>query len=579
MFQALIQAMSQSVIQRALVLLTLMWVLVPATAQSASGQDSAQTLQQFRNGLQCMQTVDVDCANLALNKIPSQSPYAKILSGNIAAASGDVDSALRLLLPLKSNDSLDNETAASLHASLALAYDQQGDPLRALEERTTVDRLLGQDSQLTQQREQLHTRLWQNLNAQDRATLVTMRGESRDTEMQGWIDLALAKLDQDGNAIKQWPSYYPGHPAAAGFSATLLAQLPADETKAIKPVEANATDSTSQQPGSLGLILPLSVQAYYPAADAIAQGVAAAQTLAKDQRELRLYATDGSPDNILAVYQRAIEDGVQAIIGPLTRDEISALIQQNLAQQNTFAVPTLTLNVVEANAADANGAEVNPPKLLQFGLPLEAEINQIATTAQRLGMQTANIIGGGSPLAQRLAQAFRAAWEAGGGRINLELQLAEPELPADAQARIEARPADMIFLAANSEEARSIRPALSRATPTFATSHAFSGVLHDASDDSLNAVRFLDLPWLLKPERDDFAGLKPAAADLPPGEMQRWFALGVDAYRLLGLWHAGREFGLSGLTGKIQVSAQGEVERELSSAHFSPDGVVLETMP
>lgn len=562
----MIQAMSQSVIQRALVLLTLVWLLLPAAVHAATGQDAAQNQQQqFRNGLQCLQSGDTECANLALNKIPSQSVYAKILSGQIAASTGDVDSAFRLLLPLKSNSTLDDETAASLHASLALAYDKQGDPLRALEERTTVDRLLAQGSQ---QREQLHATLWQNLSAQDRATLVAMRGEARDTDIQGWIDLALAKLDQDSNALKQWPGYYPGHPAAAGFSAAVLAQLP-DAAPASNEANTNAT-APAQQSGSLALILPLSVQAYYPAADAIAQGVTAAQAQAKDTRELRLYATDGSADNIVAVYQRAIEDGVEAVIGPLTRDEISVIVQQQAA----LPVPTLTLNVVQAGTTDA--------KLLQFGLPLDAEVDQIVSTAQRLGMQTANIIGSGSPLAGRLAQAFRAAWEAGGGRINLELQLAAPELPPDVQARIEARPADMVFLAANSDEARSIRPALSKATPTFATSHAFSGILHDPSDDSLNAVRFFDLPWLLKPEREDFASLKPAAADLPPGEMQRWFALGVDAYRLLGLWQAkpsGHEVSLSGLTGKIQVTAQGDVERALASAHFSPDGVVLEAMP
>lgn len=565
----MIQAMSQSVIQRALVLLTLVWLLAPAAAHAATGQDAVQNQQQqFRNGLHCLQSGDTDCANLALNKIPSQSVYAKILSGQIAASTGDVDSAFRLLLPLKSNSSLDDETAASLHASLALAYDKQGDPLRALEERTTVERLLAQGSTSAQQREQLHASLWQSLSAQDRATLVTMRGESRDTDIQGWIDLALAKLDQDRNALKQWPSYYPGHPAAAGFSAALLAELP-DTAPAAS--EANTvTTAETQQSGSLALILPLSVQAYYPAADAIAQGIAAAQAHAKDTRELRLYATDGSAENIAAVYQRAVEDGVEAVIGPLTRDEINVLVQQQAA----LPVPTLTLNVVQAGTTDA--------KLLQFGLPLDAEVDQIVSTAQRLGMQTANIIGSGSPLAGRLAQAFRAAWEAGGGRINLELQLTEAALPPDVQARIEARPADMVFLAANSDEARSIRPALSKATPTFATSHAFSGILQDPSDDSLNAVRFFDLPWLLKPEREDFASLKPAAADLPPGEMQRWFALGVDAYRLLGLWQSsksGHDVTLSGLTGKIQVTTQGEVERALASAHFSPDGVVLEAMP
>ncbi|MCB5188598.1 penicillin-binding protein activator [Methylobacillus caricis] len=520
-------------------------------------QNESSIESHFHDGIICLQKTDAECAKLALNLIPSQSIYAKLLAGNIAAAEKDFDTAFRLLLPLKANPTLNAEAAASLHASLAVAYDNQPDTMRSLEHRVTAERFLNTPQSLQQN----HEMIWQSLSQLPASDLVTMRGDSMDTDVQGWIDLALAAKEQDSNALSNWGKFYPGHPAALGFSEELLTRHPSPATSTTTPMA---------EPGDkIGLILPFSTEMYYPAADAIEQGFAAAQQQAGDQRELKLYATTGDKEAIVSVYQQAVSDGVKMVLGPLTRDEATALSQQP-------ELPVLTLAL---NQPTDNGQY--PATLHIYGLPLELEVAQVVQMAQRLGMQTATVVIGGNGLALRMAQAFIDKWNASGGQITLQLAAAESSSPTELQAQINANPADMIFIAANAEEARTLRPYLDAATPTFGISHLYAGIPHDASDDVLSAVRFIDMPWLLKPDAAEFSAYKNAASDLPPGEMQRWFALGVDAYNILDRLsrNPGQPFMLQGLTGKISVNSSGEITRELTSAHFSNNGLVVENSP
>lgn len=545
-------------IQRLLTLFSLIWMLLPVQAiAAATSPNTVAAETRFHEGMTCLQAQDIDCATLALNRIPSHDAYAKLLEGNIAAARQDFDTVFRLFLPLQANTELNNEAAASLHASLALAYAQEPDPLRTLEQRIAVERFLDSD----QGRAGNHEKIWAGLSQLSRADLVNMRGESPDTNIQGWIDLALAAQEPDNNALKSWAGFYPGHAASQGFSQQILSQ------RAATPAPAVAT-TAGQKDGKIGIILPFSIEAYYPAADAIEQGFAAAQSQAKDQRELAIYATDGNPAAIAGIYKQAVSDGVQAVLGPLTRDEVTRLSQHDIT------IPTLALN-------QADTAPGNSPHLYIYGLSLEVEIAQIIRLAQRLGMQTATVAAGGNHLAERMTQAFSNQWMAAGGRIVQQLAFSEASQFTEFQAKITANPADMIFLAANYEEARAIRPYLDSATPTFATSHAYDGIPHDPENEPLNAVRFLDMPWLLNPDAPEFADFKAAATDLPPGEMQRWFALGVDAYRILAhiSQNPQQAYTLQGLTGRISITAGGYINRELASGRFSTQGIELETLP
>jgi uncharacterized protein len=183
-----------------------------------------------------------------------------------------------------------------------------------------------------------------------------------------------------------------------------------------------------------------------------------------------------------------------------------------------------------------------------------------------------------SPVSSRMAQAFGEAWISEGGQIISHITINEKISLDDAKAQLATAQSDMIMLAANAEEARAIRPLLNIATPTFGFSHIYAGINHEPLDQALAAVRFIDLPWLIDESNPLFSPYRQAAADLPQGEMQRWFAIGVDAYQVLQVLSRPTKepVTIHGLTGKIIIDEKGRIARELALGSFGPDGVVLE---
>jgi len=532
------------------------------TAASAPSKTASPTAKikkspeaYFSDGLACLKRGDIACAQVALANTPSQSAYAKLLTGNIAAANQDFDSVFLLLLPLQADKTLTKEAGASLHASLALAYDNQGNTLRALEQRVAVESLLETPEAIQVNQ----SAIWQSLSAASREDLIEMRGNSLDTTIQGWVDLALTASNPSKQAYAAWHSAYPDHPA------TSIAQQLGEQYKAA--AQAPTASGTKNITGQIALILPFSAEAYYPAADAIERGFMTAQQIDKGTAEVKIYPTQGDKNEIYSIYLQALNEGAHYVVGPLTRDEVGTLLG------NRLAVPTLTLNYPETAAPLDN--------LYSYGLSADTEAAQIVKIARDLGMQSAAIVMSDDALSNRIAKSFSDAWIADGGQVKLNSSVADNNGLTALKSQIAAHPTDMIFIAANAEAARVIRPYLDIATPCFGISHIYSGIWQNSDDAPLTAVRFVDMPWLLDSTNPDFASYQLAATDLPPGEMQRWFALGADAYKLLSkiAEQPHTPFTLNGLTGKIQVSASGQISRELALGRFSKEGVVLEKKP
>jgi hypothetical protein len=83
----------------------------------------------------------------------------------------------------------------------------------------------------------------------------------------------------------------------------------------------------------------------------------------------------------------------------------------------------------------------------------------------------------------------------------------------------------------------------------------------------LNGVRFADMPWLVRPEDPALARFpRPPALD---GDLLRFYALGIDAYRIAAaLLDGERAFEVQGVTGRIAVSASGAIDRRPLAATF-----------
>lgn len=527
---------------------------VPAAIAQPAKKPQKTAEEYYLDGLACLQAEDTGCASVALAALNPASPYAKLLRTQLAAASGDFDLPLRLLIPLQAETGLLPQAYASLHATLALAYESKENLLNALEQRVKAEPFLNQPPAVTDNQ----SHIWKLLSTQAKEALIEMRGESPDPVVQGWIDLALAVNYADRKAlnIEQWRSAYPDHPA----STALLERI------AETPAEAAAAETPTFK-GKIALLLPLESPAYAAAAKAVQAGIMAAAAADGSQPEVAAYPTNGSGDGILLAYQRAMAEGAHFVIGPLTRAEVTALAAESLA------TPALALNLPD-------GTPKPQANLTLFGLSAEHEARQIARLAREQGMQSALVLAADTPLAQRMAKAFTEEWRAADGSIAAQLAIPGTDKLAELKAEASAHPADMIFLAANAAQARQARPWLDAATPTYGTSHLYDGVPKSIENADLLALHFVDAPWLVDPDNPDFAALPHENQE--SADLRRFFALGLDAYRLIPMLAthpvAGKEL-LDGASGHIFQSEGGVLLRKLPLAQFRRDGVALEPAP
>lgn len=453
-------------VQRIVAFLLLMFFLGTATLSFAetkqpvaAAPEAAQVKKQpqksaeenYLNGLDCLEANDAGCASVALAAINPVSPYAKLLRAQLAALHKDFDTPLRLLIPLQAEAGLLPQAYGSLHATLALAYEAQGNTLDALEQRVQGEPFLGKLEVVADNQ----SRIWKLLSLQAREVLVEMRGESPDPVVQGWIDLALAMTyaERKAHNIEQWRSAYPDHPA----SEALLASI-----SDMSVEEKAASQALPVFRGKIALLLPLESPLYSVAAKAVLSGLMAAHAADESKPEVVTYAT-GDAETTRLAYRRAVAEGAQFVVGPLTRDEVTALASESLD------VPTLALNQPEGDIKPQHN-------LTLFSLSAEAEARQVARLARDHGLQTALVVAADNPLAQRMAKAFVGEWQTLDGNIFKQLAIPSVEKLADFKQEAAAHPSDMIFLAAGAAQARLVRPYLDPAIPTYATSHVYDGV-------------------------------------------------------------------------------------------------------
>jgi uncharacterized protein len=305
----------------------------------------------------------------------------------------------------------------------------------------------------------------------------------------------------------------------------------------------------------IALLLPLQSAIFGSAADAVKQGFFAAANYKKQMLPVHIYSDFDENTGTVTAYRQAIANGALAVVGPLTRNGVSAL-----AAGQDIPVPTLALNIVEGQVA---------PKLYFFGMAVEAEARQVAQLAIRQGLHQAIIITTHTQLSQRLQAAFEEEWT---GSVNVMANpmssssangtdkgiLREIEYNDDASvfADISGITDTMVFLATDAERARLIRPYLANKMPVYATSQIFVGNDNILTNYDLNGIRFVDMPWLLQPDHPAVMIYLRANPPLS-ADRERLYALGIDSFRLIQLMLANKinsALPLDGVSGQILLS-------------------------
>lgn len=314
---------------------------------------------------------------------------------------------------------------------------------------------------------------------------------------------------------------------------------------------------------ALALLLPLASADFARPAEALKLGFLAAHRHGGAGLSIAIYATDASGESILSAYARAVQAGARLVIGPMTRSGVSALAASGLV-----SVPTIGLNQPE------DKSEL-PPRFYTFGLALEAEAQLVARSAFAESYRNAILVSAKSALAQRSRDAFAEAWRRLGGTIDAAYEFGPQTDFLALREALSGAAVDLIFLAGDVEQARAVRPFLNNHIAVFATSQVNSGRRDALANVDLNGMRFVDMPWLVQPDHPAVM-VYPRAQGIS-GELERFYALGIDAFRIAAaLLDKPRGLSLDGVTGKLSLYGNVVTREPVQAVFRDGTGVTLD---
>lgn len=506
-----------------------------------------------------------------------QQQYYTVNRAKLAILASHPDAALALLQDVPDS----GRHVADYRRLRAEALGLQDNYYLEARERVALDPLLAGDPAL-----QLENQfgIWQALNGLSDTELQQLRTAPPPDTLSGWMELVeltrlyLQQPDALAEVVPHWQMRYIGHPASGPFIDELLGNMRA----------------AGQPPGQVAVLLPLSGKLAGPAA-AVRDGILAAYYDTPDhlrQSTLRIYDTGTDALTVPMVYDQAVQEGAQFVIGPLRKDAVQALVQQE-----DLPVPVLALNHIEPQNAPN-------PAVFQFGLAPEDEAREVAQRAWQEGYTRAVILVPESEWSERVTTAFIDQWIQLGGfileqqryqaaeadhgpPISALLNLDSSKLRKTRLVRLLGQPleyeprrrqdVDFVFLLASAEQARLIRPQLkfyrASSVPVLSTSHVYSGRIDTGRDIDMNGLQFCDMPWLLDSD-SSWQHLKQSITGRWPSESARYgrlHALGIDAWRItpyLGQLGGGMFGNYHGVTGTLQIDSGQQVHRTLQWARF-----------
>ncbi|WP_279303994.1 penicillin-binding protein activator [Cognatiluteimonas telluris] len=320
-------------------------------------------------------------------------------------------------------------------------------------------------------------------------------------------------------------------------------------------------------PLKLAVLLPLSgdlSRAAVPVRDGLLAGYYGET---RRRPDIVFYDTTGTPAGAIASYRRAVTEGADYIVGPLGRDEVSALFREHLT------VPVLALN---------RGTVTPPPGSSSFSLAPEDD--GIAAAEYLLSHGARHVLVLADPSLQRAVAAFREHLLGRGGAITQTLMVAEA--PVDMTAALQAATTasggvDAVFLALKPAQVRALAPQLASAglaaKPRVATSQLATAD-GAAKDHALDGIAFPSEAWNV--QRIDSLPSPARAAELLPsarGPAARLFAFGHDAWLLsayLDRLATRADGSVQGATGRLRLDGFGNVVRTPEWSTHSGTGIV-----
>jgi len=504
-------------------------------------------------------------------KLPQEDEFRlSLLEAELALARNDAAGALALLVAPDDAELADR--APRFYELRARAHAAEELTLEAIADRVALDALLADGPDKAANAIEI-----KNLVASiaENDLNLRLRSADRNDPLYPWL-LAGARAKAEARG------------SSGSFASEIASSRPLGEAQTA--IVLNDVERSTY--GQVALLLP-SKGPVAAAAAAVREGIFAAYFADPNTRPaLKVYDSGSTAEETLAAYKLALDEGAERVLGPISREAVTALFQSEVER-----VPTLALNY-------ANAPALPPPGSLQFALLPEEEAVSAADRMIQRGLRRALVLVPKDEVGQRAAAAFAERFRAQGGVVAGEARYDPSAADQSAEIRrlmgIEQSQArlqflrgllgtdlrmdptpradvDAIFLFARNAQARLLLPQLKtlEATrfPILATSAIYSGS-NSAADRDLDGVEFCEVPWLLGathelsiPTRADLVALKTAS-----GPAARLFAFGIDAYRLLPhLEWLERNVGkpVIGATGALSADQNGRIRREPGWARYT----------
>ena len=382
-----------------------------------------------------------------------------------------------------------------------------------------------------------------------------------DPIVVGWLELGpvTAGLARDpmraAAALANWKRLFPQHPANDSVLAMASTQIAA----------------ATEFPNQIALLLPLSGRAEAVGV-AVRDGFIAAYLEQPPASRPRLKIYDVAAGSVGNAYAQAISEGASFVVGPLTKEDVAAVVP--LSDGRT---PVLALNFLGDSMS-------TPHNFYQYALLPEDEARIVARRAAADGRLNGVVIVPGNEWGNRVAAAFADELTHLGGSVldSRHFETAQVDFSdiikqvlqvhvVKGEPSTHRTDAAFVFVAAGSAGvARQILPQLkfhyAGDVPVYSTSDSFEP--DPTANSDLDGMLFPDMPWMVASDpvtaqiRDGVRAAWPART----ARRDRLYAFGFDAYRLVPALRSKSpaEAGeISGVTGKLHLDGQNRIRRDL----------------